>query len=223
MIAIVAGSGVDLLPLLDRVEERLPFKKFSGLPASSVAGHAALFIRGMHAGRPLLLQCGRVHCYEGHSFADVTRTVEILAELGATRVVFTNAAGAIANGLQAGCLFSVQFVRSWPYARRAWPLEITPDFMIPGFDAEGVYGFMHGPCYETRAEVHALAHLGIDAVGMSLAPELSRCKEIGLPAAAVSIITNAAGADALSHQEVLHNAAAASRRLAQCLSAYIRR
>ena len=56
----------------------------------------------------------------------------------------------------------------------------------------GVYAALTGPCYETPAEIRALAALGADAVGMSTAREAEAAAERGLEVAAVSCVTNLA-------------------------------
>ena len=60
-------------------------------------------------------------------------------------------------------------------------------------------------------------NLGCDAVAMSTVPELLTASELGLPAAAISVITNVWNADTSihGHEEVLAAAKAASNRLDQ--------
>ncbi|OLY82030.1 Purine nucleoside phosphorylase [Smittium mucronatum] len=57
---------------------------------------------------------------------------------------------------------------------------------------EGVYGWVMGPSYETRAECRALLTLGCDAVGMSTVPEVVVAKHFGMEVLAFSLITNEA-------------------------------
>ena len=84
---------------------------------------------------------------------------------------------------------------------------------------------MAGPNYETPAEIRALAKCGADAVGMSTAREIQVAFDLGLECAAISCITNrAAGLDegaVITHQEVLHTAAASSEQLARLIEAFI--
>ena len=80
----------------------------------------------------------------------------------------------------------------------------------------GVYAALTGPCYETPAEIRALAACGADAVGMSTAMEAEAAAELGLEVAAISCITNKAaglGDESLDHTEVLANAKLAVERL----------
>ena len=64
---------------------------------------------------------------------------------------------------------------------------------------------MTGPCYETPAEIRALAAVGSDAVGMSTAVEAEAAVGLGLEVCGLSSVTNrAAGLSAgtLTHVEV---------------------
>lgn len=218
-VAVVAGSGIDLSPLLTSCDGTLPFRAFPELETPGVTGHQGVFRLGSFEGRRVILQEGRLHLYEGLPVTKVARTVDALASLGARTIVFTNATGGLLAGARPGQLMAVTRVRLWPC--RLWP--DAPAFIAPprkptGCDFEGAYLWVHGPCYETDAEIEAMRILGGAAVGMSLAPELHRCRQLAIPAAAVACITNACtGASVLTHDAVLANARAASSRLVSVL------
>lgn len=57
---------------------------------------------------------------------------------------------------------------------------------------EGVYAFVAGPNYETRAECRLLRTLGADVVGMSTVPEVLVARHASMRVLALSLVTNIA-------------------------------
>ena len=220
-VGIVAGSGIELDSLLDTVTRRCPFDETPGLDACSIQGHGNAFVHGACGAYRLILQCGRLHMYEGFSYAAVARTVDALHACGVRAVLFTNAAGGLLPEMVPGDLLAVEGVKLAPY--RHWserPDSLSTDYVIPNCDFEGTYFWVHGPCYETRAEIAALQELGAAAVGMSIAPELRRCRELGIRAGAVSCITNSCcRPEVLTHKHIVATARDASRKLAEAIRA----
>ena len=220
-VGIVAGSGIVLDGLFDRVAEEIRFPDTRGAGADAVAGHERKFIRGTCDGIPIVLQCGRFHFYEGLDEAAVVQTVDALKEFGVKTILFSCAAGGLKPEIAPGDFVAVDRMRLWRY--RGWsvtPGMLFPDVVLPDCDFTGTYQWMHGPCYETHAEIAAVQRLGAEAIGMSTAPELARCQELGLRAAVIACITNAWGrAERITHQDVL----AAARRASPKLTALIRR
>ncbi len=218
-IAIVTGSGLELGGLLDRPVWEKPFSAFEHCSPAQVAGHPGTFAAGECAGVPLILQRGRRHIYEGIGFDELTAPVRALAAMGVECVVFTNAAGGLLPELEPGHLLAVERVITWPCRR--WPEqpgELLPDWLVPACDATGVYAWVHGPSYETRAEIGALRSMGAGAVGMSTAPEMAAAHRLGLRTAVVSCITNTCcRVQRLTHDHVLATARDASARLCALL------
>ena len=221
-LGIVAGSGINLLPLLDRIHEEIPFHNLPGLHDGHVEGHRCAFLRGICAGQPLIIQSGRLHAYEGLSYEDVVRPVDALHAFGVQRIIFTNAVGGIAPQLRPGDFVGTETVHTWPYPRFSLPPHITPGFALDGCTATGPYLWMHGPCYETQAEVRVLRKQGMFTVGMSGAPELHRCHELGLQGALISCVTNLCNpAQRLTHEHVLRTASQASEGLSAVLRRFV--
>ena len=55
---------------------------------------------------------------------------------------------------------------------------------------EGVYAYLGGPSYETVAELRFLKVAGVDAVGMSTAPEVIVARHSGMKVCGLSLISN---------------------------------
>jgi purine-nucleoside phosphorylase len=228
-VVVTLGSGLaDLVDAVDDLVE-VPFTDLPSLPAAGAPGHGGgRFVFGRLDDVPVLLQAGRIHAYEGVAPEAVVAPVRIVAALGVRALLLTNAAGGIRPGLEPGDLvllddqIDLTFRRPLAGAVREGEMRF-PDMSVP-FDpvlrgvlrevardqgmelAEGVYAAVHGPSYETRAEVRMLARLGADLVGMSTVGEVAAARALGLPTAAVSLVTNRAtglAARPLSHEEVL--------------------
>lgn len=223
-IGVVAGSGLELEPTLDTVTRDRPFSEIEGLPDTKVSGHSGRLIEGTCNGIRVALQCGRLHLYEGLDYVTATRTVDVMHALGVRTIIFTNAAGGLRPDMNPGDLMTADRLTLWPYA--PWsnrPESIAPDVLLDGCDFQGTYTWMHGPCYETRAEIAALRALKSDAVGMSTAPEMARCAELGIRTAAISCITNnCTRPRVLTHEHVMQTAKATSARLCALLRDSIR-
>lgn len=238
-VAIVLGSGLGAVVEQTEVRAAASFEEV-GLPGSTVPGHAGRVLVGDLAGVRVALLAGRVHLYEGHSPAVVVRGVRALHRWGVRRLVLTASVGAITEGLEPGALMLVSdhlnfqnatplagppygerfpdMTRAYDPALRAWLREAAARAGIPL--REGVYAAMPGPAYETPAEIRFLRTIGADVVGMSTVPEVLAAAELGLPTAAIAVVSNlAAGISGrpLSHDEVTEIAGPASGRIVTLL------
>lgn len=227
-ILLVLGSGQSSVADVVEVEATVRFEELPGLPAADVSGHAGRFLTGRLEGRPVLVQAGRFHFYEGWPPDVVVAPVRIAAKLGVATVVLTNAAGGIGRGLEPGSVMllddHLNLQLRTPLAGPARDGEARfPDMSAPYdpllaeaalevAEAEGIrllrgtYAAVTGPSYETPAEIRMLARLGADAVGMSTVPTVLVARALGLSVLALSTITNRAAGLArgsLSHEEVL--------------------
>lgn len=231
--AAVLGSGLGGVTGNLRESTSVAFGDIPGLVPSTVPGHRGRLAVGFWNDTPALLFLGRLHFYEGHSREVVTGTVRAAAELGVKRLILTNAAGGIHPSLGPGSLMAIRGhvklvgPNAWrelaagvasasPYSPRL--AALMPELLA------GVYAALTGPCYETPAEIRALAACGVDAVGMSTTMEAEAAAALGLEVAAISCITNkAAGlaAGPLDHAEVLANAKLAAERLSEVLGRLI--
>jgi purine-nucleoside phosphorylase len=99
-VGVVLGSGLGAFG--DALEETIPYAELPGMPLSSVPGHAGNLRLGHVGGVGVACLQGRAHLYEGHDTKTVVFGVRLLARLGCSAVVLTNAAGGIAPGLRPG-------------------------------------------------------------------------------------------------------------------------
>ncbi len=219
--AIVLGSG---LGEFAAGLEQIGSHEYSGLglPASKVPGHAGRFLVVRLGDRPLLIAQGRVHLYEGWEASEVVSAVVMMHEIGIRTLILTNAAGTVNPEFMPGSWMMLSDhlnltgqtpLRGGPhfvdmsevYSRRLRQIFHRIASRQGTILHEGVYAAMHGPQYETPAEVRMLQRLGADAVGMSTVPEAIQARALGMEVAAFSCLTNwGAGIspDLLSHDEV---------------------
>jgi len=72
--------------------------------------------------------------------------------------------------------------------------------------SHGIYVAVHGPSYETPAEIRFYRTMGADAIGMSTVPEAIAARHMGLEVLGISCISNAAAGvlpQPIDHREVL--------------------
>ena len=230
-LGVVLGTGlgglVERLENLSLIEGRAA----GWLESSTATGHAGRIACGTLGGCPIVALQGRVHAYEGFGTEALTRGVELLAALGATRVLLTNASGGLQPEMRSGELVVVNGHLQLP-CRGATQAQLPSDDTSPPppaagggplqgecYDLQlvtlslaaarragalaraGTYACLLGPSYETRAEYRMLRRMGADAVGMSTVPEVRAARSLGLEVVAVSVVTNVARPDALEHTD----------------------
>lgn len=237
-VHLVLGSGLGGLAARIRHPVIVPFGDLPGFPDTSVESHAGEFVMGRLGGVPVMVQSGRFHFYEGCGPEVVLAPIRTGRAAGARIVVLTNAAGGIRADLAPGSLMLVDDHLSAVFrAPLAGPVhsheERFPDMSRPYDPAlmslaeaaameigtalpRGVYGAVHGPNFETPAEIRALWAAGADAVGMSTFPEVLAARAGGQRVLAISVITNRAaglGLGSVDHTEVMAYASVAGEAL----------
>jgi purine-nucleoside phosphorylase len=230
--AIVLGSGLGDFAdtLLDAIVT--PYADLPHWPVSNVIGHAGRLAIGRAGGKCIAALSGRAHFYEGHDLPTVVFGTRVMGRLGVKRVILTNAAGGINTSFAEGALMIIddhinmlgsnplvgvndeRFGPRFPdmtevYSSRLRHIadEAARARRIPV--SHGVYVAVHGPSYETPAEIRAFRALGADAVGMSTVPEAIAARHMGVEVLGISCITNmAAGVlpQPLDHHEVMETA-----------------
>lgn len=240
-MAFVLGSGLNVLT--DRIVPHhvWHFAELPGLEGTAVEGHRGQLIYGSWAGRTVLVFAGRLHYYEGHPWETVTAPVRLAAALGVRNLVLTNAAGGVRPGFGPGTLMCLYHHLKWTqprwwakgvqkgdpiwydYRLRDRLLDVAGSVGVPL--EQGIYACLTGPSYETPAEIRALRHLGVDAVGMSTAMEAEEAYRLGMLTLAVSCITNAAAGLSGTpphHDEVLAESRKSAGRLGDLLEGLLK-
>ncbi|UCG89062.1 MAG: purine-nucleoside phosphorylase [Gemmatimonadota bacterium] len=246
-VALVLGSGLGSLAASVVAPLRIPYRDVPGLTAPTTPGHEGEFVVGQLERVPVILQNGRFHLYEGHDPAMVVLPLRLCAELGASILVVTNAAGGLNPRFTPPSLMLiadhinymwcnplsgpvVQGEHRWPDMNRAFDLELRQLARRVARDRgvelnEGVYAAVLGPSYETPAEVRMLQRIGADAVGMSTVPEVITARARGMRVLGIAAITNAAAGlenGGLTHKEVLEGANRVARQLEHLICGMMR-
>jgi len=228
-VAIILGSGLGALAGEVRADAVVPYAEIPGFPRSTVEGHAGNLLVGRLEGRAVAVMQGRAHFYEGYSLADVVFPVRVIRALGARVLLVSNAAGGINRLWSSGDLMiitdHINFMGSNPLMGPNDP-DLGPRFpdMSQAYDPDlialaeraalaegiairkGVYAGVHGPSYETPAELRMLRGWGADAVGMSTVPEAIAARHMGMRVLGITAITDMATGEQIktvTHEDVM--------------------
>ena len=242
-VGLVLGSGLG--PFAESMADAFAvnYADIPHFPASSVIGHAGRMIGGTVSGRHVIALSGRAHFYEGHDLRTVTFAVRVLSRLGVRTLILTNAAGGINTAFTQGALMVIddhinllgsnplvgphddRFGVRFPDMTEVYSMRLRAlaDDAARANNLEiqhGIYIAVHGPSYETPAEIRAFRNLGADAVGMSTVPEAIVARQMKMEVLGISCISNmAAGVlpQPLDHADVME----ATRRVREDFSALL--
>src|SRR5947207_1655812 len=187
-VGVVLGSGLGAFADSLRDVVKVPYAEIPHLPASNVVGHAGNLCFGYVDQVPVVCMQGRMHLYEGHPVWQVVHGARVMARLGVSAVLVTNAAGGLEPGWAPGDLMVVSdhlnlmfhhpligpnddaLGTRFPDMTNAYDAELRAAVHDVGRAAgialrEGVYAGLLGPSYETPAEIRMLKVLGAQAVG----------------------------------------------------------
>jgi purine-nucleoside phosphorylase len=248
-VAIVLGSGLGDFASTLTDATMTPYADIPHWPRSAVVGHAGTLVIGRLGGKRVAALSGRAHYYEGHDMRTVTFATRVLGRLGVPTLILTNAAGGINLTFEPGTLMVMddhinlmgsnpliganddRFGARFPdmtavYSQRLRALadEVAARQQSPL--AHGIYVALHGPSYETPAEIRYLRTIGADAVGMSTVPEAIVARHMGIDVLGISCITNmAAGVlpQPLVHDEVMEVARRVRARFSALLEGIVER
>ena len=233
-VGVILGSGLGRVAdvVLEKQGAAVEYGDVPHFPVSSVEGHKGRMVFGSVEGKPVLLMQGRVHRYEGYPASSVVFPVRVLHALGVKRLIVTNAAGGLGDGMKAGDLMLIEdhlnltgdnpllgandgrFGARFPDMSDAYTARLrTIALEVAGKHGitmqRGVYAGLLGPSYETPAEIRMLRTFGASAVGMSTVHEVIAASHLGIEVLGISCITNAAAGvfpEPLHHSEVMETA-----------------
>lgn len=240
---VVLGTGLHALVNRVGVVETIPYSDIPHFPVSTVEFHQGNLVYGNLAGKKVLLMQGRFHLYEGYTMQQVIFPVRVMKLLGVKYLLLTNAAGGINLDYKKGDLVLIddhinlqtgnpltgqnfnelgsRFTdMSQPYDRRITACLVKQAALLSITLPKGVYAAVNGPNLETKAEYRYLKIIGADLVGMSTVPEVLAANHMGLPCAAISVVTDECDPDNLQPvniSEIIEVAMKADEKLAMLL------
>lgn len=216
-IAIILGTGQSSIASEIEGAVRIPYKNIPRWNATTQKSHEGVLIIGTLNRVPVAVMSGRLHFYEGNSFAECAYPIAVLKALGIEKIIMTNAAGGINTEYKPGDFVMIsdhiKFFDDSPLRGEDASIFGTGRFFdmsdtyseylrnrVAGeFKDEtgialksGVYAFMPGPQFETPAEIRALRVLGADLVGMSTVPEVIMAAACNIKVLGISVVTNMA-------------------------------
>jgi purine-nucleoside phosphorylase len=246
-LGLILGSGLGAFADALKETTLIKYQYIPHFPVSTAVGHAGRLVVGVCAGVTVAVMQGRAHYYEGYSMQQVVFPVRVLKLLGVKTLIVTNAAGGINRKLAARGLMLItdhlnlmgtnpltglneeefgprfpDMTEAYSKALRETAKKVARRQKLKLY--EGVYAAVHGPSYETPAEVRMLGRLGADAVGMSTVPEVIAANHLGMRVLGISCVTNMAAGLArgkLDHKEVLAAGEAVGKQFAAFLHALI--
>jgi purine-nucleoside phosphorylase len=245
-VGMILGSGLGDMADEVTAQCRIAYKDIPHFPISTVPGQEGTLIMGTLEGKNVVVLKGRTHFYEGYTMEQITFPVRLMKALGIQVLIVTNAAGGINPGFSPGDLMVIRdhinLMGTSPLVGPNDP-DLGPRFpdlsSIYNKDLgalakrigeeigsplrDGVFVALHGPNYETPAELRFFRLVGGDAVGMSTVPEVIVAAHSGLRLLGISCITNVfvpgQGAD---HEEVLQAAEKVKPTFKKLLRAILR-
>ncbi len=240
-VGIVLGTGLGNLVTEIEVEVEVAYTEIPHFPLATVEFHSGKLIYGTLGNKKVLVMQGRFHFYEGYTMQQITFPIRVMKLMGIQALLLSNAAGAMNLDYKKGSLMLITdhinilptnpliganeetFGTRFPDMSEAYATSINEKFKNVAQEKditlyEGVYVSVMGPCLETPAEYRYLRRIGADAVGMSTVPEVIVANHMGLPCAAVSVLTDECDPDHLEPiniEEIIAIAGKAELKLTQ--------
>ncbi len=246
-VGVVLGTGLGQFVDHINIISSIPYTDIPHFVASTVESHSGKLIYGTINGKQVLAMQGRFHYYEGYDMQQITFPVRVMYALGIKKLLLSNAAGGINLNYKKGELVLIEdhinlqvgnplrglnkpeYGTRFPDMSQPYDKEISNQLIAKAKEQnltlhQGVYVSVMGPNLETRAEYRFLKIIGADMVGMSTVPEVIVANQIGLPCAAVSVITDECDPDNLhpvNIEEIIAVANTADGKLSQLFASVI--
>jgi purine-nucleoside phosphorylase len=222
---IVLGTGLGSFISNISITKTILYKEIPNFPEATVEFHKGQLIYGSIGNKKILVMQGRFHYYEGYSMQEITFPVRVMKELGIQTLLLSNAAGGINVDFKKGNLVLIDdHINLLPenplrglndaafgnrFVDMCCPYDMNLNQKLKGAAKElsiilkkGIYAAVPGPNLETRAEYRYIKSIGADMVGMSTVPEVIVANHIGLPCAAISVITDECDPDNLQPVDI---------------------
>lgn len=208
MIGIIAGTGFYELPFLlnPKVDER-----------TNLFGTARVTIGTWHGKEVVFLtRHGVSHSTPPHA-VNYRANLRALADLGVTEIVAINVSGGIDPNLPAGALALIDDFIDFTSGRASTffdgeqPEGVRHTDMTAPYDrglqqrlaaaarqasvpltGDATYICFDGPRFESVAEIRMAKMMGASVVGMTGFPEVALARELGIPYAAIALVSNPA-------------------------------
>jgi len=226
-IGLILGSGLGALAENVKNADNIPYTDLPGWPVSTVEGHTGQLVIGELEGKTVLVMQGRIHFYEGYDMPLLGVPIRVMKRMCIEVLIVTNAAGGINQDFNPGDLMLITDHLNLIGMAGQNPLRGPnldefgprfPDMSRPysGFLNDklvqiakknhiilhkGIYIAVTGPNLETRAEYRMFCNYA-DAVGMSTVPEVIVANHMGLPCAAISVLTDECDPDNLQPADI---------------------
>lgn len=245
---IILGTGLG--GLIDQIDiiKSVEYTEIPHFPVSTVEFHKGKLIYGKLEGKTIIAMQGRFHYYEGYSMAEVVMPVRVMHRLGIKQLLISNAAGSMNLSWKKGELMLIEdHINLQPdsplrgndaasfgpiFTDMSQPYDTTMNDDLTAAAAQlnitlnkGVYVSVAGPNLETKAEYRFLRNAGADAVGMSTVPEVIAANQLGLPTAAISVLTDDCDPDNLKPvdiNDIIQTAMAAEKDLIAIIKTFIK-
>lgn len=217
-VLVVLGSG--LSSCLETWGTPVATMHLSDLPdvmAPVADGHEDLLHSYCINGVRVLVALGRTHLYEGKGARAVTALTRIAVASGVDTAVLCNANGCLRQW-ELGDVMAIEdhmnLSGSSPFdgplfldVATVWDRELT-DVLSAQCQRRGVYAFLRGPEYQTRAETQWLASTRADCVGMSTVFEALTLHALGVRVAGMSVVSDLSFAEEATDPGLVVEAAA---------------